>query len=163
MAQPSGITCSARQGGPRQLPAGAVLSRMLSGTPFSAKGTRVSGSTTPPPPPRECRDGSYCPPTREPECQLLQGLTKVSSGEDQFLSTSVGPHISLPEALPVWPLSWPLGLPVEEAGLAPKHHHHIAARVQVGACDGDLCTPRHGSSVGLQICEGQSLHREEEN
>lgn len=79
---------------------------------------------------------------REEECQFLEGLTKVSMGEGQFLSTSVGPHISF---LGPW-------LPVEEAGLAPKHHHHIAACIQVGACDGDLGTPRHGSSVGLQIC-----------
>lgn len=99
----------------------------------------------------------------EGECQHLEGLTRVSSGEGQFLSTSVGPHISLPEASPVWPLSWALGLPVEETGLAPEHHQHIAACVQVGACDGDLRTPRHGSSVGLQICEGQSLHRKEED
>lgn len=104
----------------------------------------------------------YCP-QRQEECQLLGGITKVILGEGQFLSTSVGLHISLPGALTVWPLSWAHGLPVEEAGLTPEHHHHIAACIQVGACDGNLCPPRHGSSVGLQICEGQSLCRKKED
>jgi hypothetical protein len=50
-----------------------------------------------------------------------------------------------------------LGLPVEEAGLLPKHHHYVAAGIQVGACDGHLGAPRHGSPAGLQVCESQRL------
>lgn len=52
---------------------------------------------------------------------------------------------------------------MEEAGLAAEHHHHIAACVQVGAGDGNLCASRHGSPSGLQVCESQSLQRKEED
>lgn len=52
---------------------------------------------------------------------------------------------------------------MEEAWLAPEHDHHIAACIQVGACDGDLCAPRHGSPTGLQVCKSQGLHRKEED
>lgn len=58
---------------------------------------------------------------------------------------------------------WAPELPVEEAWLVPEHHHHIAACIQVGACDGDLCAPRHGSPTGLQVCKSQGLRRKEED
>lgn len=93
-------------------------------------------------------------PQREQERELWEGLAKVSLGKGQFLFISVGTHISL---------LWAQGLPVEEARLAPEHHHHIAACIQVGAGDGNLCAPGHGSPAGLQVCEGQSLHRKEED
>lgn len=40
---------------------------------------------------------------------------------------------------------------MEEAGLLPERHHHIAASVQVGARDGHLGAARHGPPAGLQI------------
>lgn len=50
-------------------------------------------------------------------------------------------------------------LPVEQAGLLPEHHHHIAARIQVGARDGHLGASGHGSPAGLQVRESQRLCR----
>lgn len=44
-----------------------------------------------------------------------------------------------------------LCLPVEEAGLLPEQHHHIAARVQVGARDGHLGASGPGPLAGLQV------------
>lgn len=44
-----------------------------------------------------------------------------------------------------------LCLPVEEAGLLPEQHHHVAARVQVGAGDGHLGASGPGPLAGLQV------------
>lgn len=48
-------------------------------------------------------------------------------------------------------------VPVEEAGLAPKGHNDIAARVKVVACNCHLSATRHWSPLRLEIRECQSL------
>ena len=77
-----------------------------------------------------------------------------SRGEEAFPEVSLSrllpgrPHPTLccaPQSLPC------SELPVEEAGLLPEHHHHIAARVQVAARDGHLGAPGHGPPAGLQV------------